>query len=104
MEDATRRDRADELLHRAGVGELAVEEGHPPRARRVGLARAGGVAALDDIEDALRRECVEVLHARAPAVRPEDRDVWVLGEYVLREVAAGEAGDAGDQDAHRSKA
>src|SRR2546426_8815993 len=103
MEDAVRADRADELLHRPRVGELAVEERHAARARRVGLTRAGGVAALDDVEDALRGERVEVFHTRAPAVRAEDRDVRVLGEYVLRQVTAGESGDTGDQDAHRSK-
>src|SRR5207247_4790023 len=59
-----------------------------------------GVPPLDDIEDAARDERVEVLHSGAPAVRAEDGDVGMLGEDVFGEVAAREAGDSGDQDAH----
>src|SRR5438552_3619418 len=52
MEDAVGTHRADELLHRAGVGELAVEEADAVLARLVALARPRGVAALDDVEHA----------------------------------------------------
>src|SRR5437899_13103525 len=53
MEDAVGPDRANELLHGAGVGELAVEEAYAVFARLVALARPRGVATLDDVEDAL---------------------------------------------------
>src|SRR5438093_1077426 len=103
MEDAVGPHRADELLHRAGVGELAVEEADAVFARLVALARSRGVAALDDVEDPSRHERLEVLHPRAPAVAAEDGDPGVLGEDVLGEVAAREPGDTGDEDAHRAK-
>src|SRR2546428_11404427 len=103
MEDAVGPHRADELLHGAGVGELAVEEADAVLARLVALARASGVAALDNVEDASRHQRLEGLHARAPAVGAEDRDPGVLGEDVLGEVAAREPGDTGDEDAHRAK-
>src|SRR5437899_3841092 len=100
MEDAVGTHRADELLHRAGVRELAVEEADAILARLVALARSRGVAALDDVEHAFGGEHVEVLHARAPAVGAEDGDPGVLGEDVFGEVAAREPGDTGDQDPH----
>src|SRR5712664_3989166 len=71
--------------------------------RLVGLPRAGRVATLDDVEDALRHKRVEVFHPRAPPVRAEDGDVGVLGEDVLSEVAACESGDTGNKDAHRAR-
>ena len=93
----------DELLDGAGVGELAVEQRDAALAGLVALARAGREAALDDVEHAPQRERFEVLHARPPAVSAEDGDVRVIREDVFGKVAPGEAGDTGDQDAHRAK-
>src|SRR5438132_3111384 len=103
MEDPIRPRRRDQLLDRARIGEFAVEKRDAPFVRLVGLPRAGRVATLDYVEDAHRHERVEVLHPRAPPVRAENGDVGVLGEDVLSEVAAREAGDAGDEDAHRAE-
>src|SRR2546425_11028971 len=83
VEDAVGPHRADELLHCAGVGELAVEEADAVFARLVALARSRGVAALDDVEHTFRHEGLEVLHSRAPAVGAEDGDPRVLGEDVF---------------------
>src|SRR5256712_13473293 len=95
MEEAVGPYRADELLHGAGVGELAVEEADAVFARLVALARSHGVAALDDIEDPSRHERLEVLHARAPAVGAEDGDPGGLGEEGFGGVAAPEPREAG---------
>ena len=55
MEDAIGTRGRDELLDRARVGELAVQERDAALARLVGLTRARRVAAFDDVEDATRR-------------------------------------------------
>ena len=104
VEDAVRAQGRDELLDRAGVGELAVEERDAALPGLVGLAGARGVAAFDDVEDPAGGELLEVFHARAPAVGPVDRDLGVLGEDVFGEVAAREARDPGDQHPHRAQA
>src|SRR5258706_4038810 len=100
MEDPLRLDRRDELLDRAGVGQLAVQQRDSSALALVAQAGARRIAALDEVDLLLSGEVLEVLHARAPPVRAVDGDVGVVGEDVFGKVASGEAGDAGDQDPH----
>src|SRR5688572_24381038 len=101
MEDAVRLDGPDEVVDGAGVGELAVEERDPALLRLVAQPALVAEAPLDEVDLAGAPEVLEILHARAPAHGPVDRDVGMLGEEVLGKVASGKASDAGDEDAHQ---
>jgi hypothetical protein len=103
VEDPLRLDRCDELLDRAGVRELAVEERHAAFTAVLAERPAGRIPALDHLHFVLGSQGLEVLHARAPPVRRVDRDVGLVRQDVLREVAAGEAGDTCDEDPHRAE-
>src|SRR5206468_12283145 len=103
VEDALRLDRRHELFDGARVRELAVEKGHATTAAVVAERPARRIPALDHLDLVLGGQDLEVLGTRTPPVRRVDRDVWVVGEDVLREVAAGEAGDTREQDPHRAK-
>jgi len=64
---------------------------------------AGRIPALDHLHLVLGSQGLEVLRARTPPVRRVDRDVGVVRQDVLREMAAGEAGDTSDEDPHRAE-
>src|SRR5439155_6751438 len=66
VEDALRLNRRDELLDRAGIRELAVEQRDAALVRVVAQRRARRVAALDEVELALREDVLEILHPRSP--------------------------------------
>src|SRR6266511_2628404 len=104
VEDALRLDRGDELFDRAGIGELAVQERHATAAAVIAERPAGGIPALDHLDLVLGGQDLEILGTRTPPIRRIDRDVGMVSQDVLREMAAGEAGDTRDQDTHWAEA
>jgi len=103
VKDPLRLHGRDQVLDRAGVGQLAIEEGDPTFLPLVTEGLPVAVASFDDVDLLGAAERLQVLHARTPPERPVDGDIGMLGKEILGKVTSGHAGDAGNEDAHWAK-